>query len=101
VIPTSTPGVTGLYPNPVQDQSPVHVGYLLNDGARQVKLKLFTLAFRKIFEDNSLSTLPGGQVYTLDFSRMPPLADGLYYVVLEFNYGGAATRQVLKLLIIR
>lgn len=100
-IPTSTPGVTGIYPNPVQDGSPIHVGYLLNQGAQQVKLKIFTLAFRKIYEDDNLSTAAGGQVYTLIGSRLGNTANGVYYVVIYFNYGGQVTHQVMKMLVVK
>lgn len=101
VLITSTPGVTGIYPNPVQDGSPIHVGYLLNLGARQVKLKIFTLALRKIYEDDNLSTAAGGQVYTLDGSRLGNTANGVYYVVIYFNYGGQVTYQVMKMLVVK
>jgi hypothetical protein len=93
--------VTGIYPNPVQDGSPIHVGYLLNQGAQQVKLKIFTLAFRKIYEDDNLSTAAGGQVYTLIGSRLGNTANGVYYVVIYFNYGGQVTHQVMKMLVVK
>jgi hypothetical protein len=66
----------------------------------QVKVKIFTLSFRKIFEDDNLSTSAGN--YTLDWNKAElNIANGLYYVVLYFKSGGQETHQILKLLILR
>jgi hypothetical protein len=99
--PTSTPGVTGIFPNPVLGGASVKVSYQVGQGARQVKLKIFTLSFRKIFEDDRLPTAAGGQVYDLDWNQVGGVANGLYYVVLYVNNGGSETHQVMKLLILR
>jgi len=64
-------------------------------------LKIFTTAFRKIYEDDRLPTAVGGQVYTLDLNRVGSLANGIYYVVLYTTTGGSETRQVMKMLIQR
>ena len=99
--PTSTPGTTGIYPNPVLGDASVKVSYQVGQGARQVKLKIFTTSFRKIYEDDSLPAATGGQVYDLDWNQVGGIANGLYYVVLYINNGGSETHQVMKLLILR
>ncbi|HEY5037839.1 MAG TPA: hypothetical protein VIJ93_02085, partial [bacterium] len=99
--PTWTPGVTGIYPNPPSGGGPVKVSYLLSQQASQVKLKLFSLAFRKIYEDDGLPTSVGGQLYVLDWNKVGSVANGLYYVVLDFEINGQETRKVMKLLIQR
>jgi hypothetical protein len=98
---TSTPGLTGIFPNPLSGGAPLQLTYQLGQTAGQVKLKLFTVAFRKIFEDDSLPTASGGQLYVLDFSKVGSIANGLYYVVLYVKTGGSETHQVMKLLIQR
>jgi hypothetical protein len=98
---TSTPGLTGIFPNPVSGGAPLQVTYQLGQTAGQVKLKLFTVAFRKIYEDDSLPTNAGGQLYVLDFNKVGTIANGLYYLVLYVKTGGSETHQVMKLLIQR
>jgi hypothetical protein len=93
--------LTGIFPNPVSGGGPLQVSYQLGQTVGQVKLKLFTVAFRKIYEDDGLPTAPGGQLYVLDFNKVGSVANGLYYVVLYVKTGGSETHQVMKLLVIR
>ena len=99
--PTSISSLTGIYPNPVLDGSPVHVAYQVNQPASKVQLKIFTPAFRKIFEDDNLSMSAGERFYDLDWNRVGNISNGLYYVVLYVNSGGHTSRQVMKMLILR
>lgn len=65
-----------------------------------MKVKLFTVSFRKIFEDDNLPTTLGTDKYTLDFDKAGlQIANGLYYVVVYFKSGGTETHRVMKLLI--
>jgi hypothetical protein len=97
--PTSTPGLTGIFPNPFIGTGPVKLSYQLSGSADQVEVKVFTLAFRKIFEDDSLATASGGHLYTLNWGlNNLNVADGLYYVVLIIKTGGSETHKVMKLL---
>jgi hypothetical protein len=68
----------------------------------EVKVKIYTTAFRKVFEQDGLSTQPGTTLVTLDWSTQGiDLANGLYYVVLSSKSGGKETRQVMKMLVLR
>jgi len=106
---TNTPTVTNtpfpptlLFPNPVLDQTPLSFYYNVASPLDQVKVKLFTVSFRKIYEDDSLSTAPGQDKYTLDWNQAGlNIANGLYYVVLYFKAGSSETQQVMKLLVQR
>jgi hypothetical protein len=100
--PTSTPGLTGIFPNPFVGGGPVKLSYQLSSSADQVEVKVFTLAFRKIFEDDSLATASGGHLYTLSWGlNNLNVADGLYYVVLTIKSAGNETHKVMKLLVIQ
>ncbi len=104
---TNTPTVTPtpeilntLFPNPVKSGTSVNFSYNVTGPANQVEVKLFTLAFRKIYEDDTLSTVQGQHAYTLNWGNQNPnIANGLYYVVLDFKNGGSETHQLMKLLI--
>ncbi len=97
---TATPIVkTILYPDPARGPEPVTLQFALNDLVNQVSLKIFTTVFRKVNE-NSFSQLPPG-IYQLpvelkDFWGMP-LANGLYYVVVDINF----ERKIFKLLVLK
>ena len=100
--PTSTPALTGIFPNPFTGAGLLKLSYQVPGSADQVEVKVFTLAFRKIFEDDRLDASPGGHFYTLNWGVNDlNAADGLYYVVLTVKTGGSQTRQVMKLLVIR
>jgi hypothetical protein len=90
-----------LFPNPVKDGTPLRFYYNNVSAMNRVSVKIFTLAFRKIYEEDGLETAPGMNVYELDWMKkgLNP-ANGLYYVVLYQN-GGGEERRVMKLLIQR
>ncbi|HUO58917.1 MAG TPA: hypothetical protein VMV05_12145, partial [bacterium] len=111
--PTNTPTPTPIlsnnyvtYPNPWPDpQNPssgVSFGYQNDQAADQVQLKIYTVAYRKIYEDDGLPTSQGTQRYGVDFSATNlNLANGLYYFVVVWNRGGQLSQKVMKVLIQR
>ena len=91
-----------VFPNPSDGVHPVSFEYSLDGQASAVKFKIFTVAFRKIYEDDQLSLAPGSHLASLDFPQAGlELANGLYYLVLEIETGGTLTRKVMKVLVER
>ena len=88
-----------LYPNPADGKEPVKLPIDLECVSNSVKLKLFTVAFRKI-NAWDYDQLPQG-VYTFSIDLKDqwgtPLANGVYYLVVNWNN----RRSILKLLILR
>ncbi|HTC22073.1 MAG TPA: hypothetical protein VK859_14550, partial [bacterium] len=98
LTPTPGPEKIVIYPNPGTGTEPVQIVFQ-SDGSGDVKLFLFTTAFRKVLEEN-LGPLPAGtQATTLELrdQRGTILANGLYYVVISQG----SKRLVGKLLVIR
>ena len=99
--PTATPQVVPPipYPNPVTGPGPVMVQLVLQNSNDPVKLKIFTTAFRKILEKNLTAAGAGVQTFTVDLDDNlgAPLANGLYYLVVQTPQG----RFIEKLLILR
>jgi hypothetical protein len=107
--PTETPTVTAsetatplpgqvpvVYPNPVSGGT-VAVDPALT-GVSDVKVAVFTTAFRKVQEKDYPQKGPGQSVSLPLVDRGgSPLADGLYYLVVTTNQG----RFILKLLVLR
>jgi rhamnogalacturonan endolyase len=98
---TSTPtgtGVVVLFPNPVTGPGPVTLQiHLSNPG--QVSISVFTTAFRRVNEI-TLSNVPAGitnEALPLTDKEGTPLANGLYYVVVNTPQG----RFVVKLMVLR
>lgn len=98
---TPNPNAEILWPNPWNGSQPVSVYHNLPTAPAWVHLKVYTLAFRKIYEDDSLSTDPPQQVYSLSWNQLGNVADGLYYVVIEEKRGKKINRTIFKLLIRR
>ena len=100
---TATPFNAGIpFPNPVTDGSPLQFNYLVPSTEDQVRVKIFTTAFRKIYEDDGLATTAGSHLYVLDWGKAGlNVANGLYYVVVEQETSGQTSRQVMKLLVER
>ncbi len=98
--PTPTVGREGrpiLYPNPATGPTvALYPPYF--SGAKDMKIQVFTSAFRKVREDDHPNPMPGVAV-TLELKdRMGvPLADGLYYVLCDLD----GRRTLAKLLILR
>jgi hypothetical protein len=103
--PTPTATITNfniVYPNPSDGQTPLNVGYSNSQVVDQVRAKLYTLAFRKIYENDGLDPSQGAHLATLDLKDAGiNLSNGLYYLVLEWKNGQKITRRILKVLILR
>lgn len=99
--PTATPSVFNvLFPNPVLDGGPLNFYYNVDAPTDEIKVKIFTTSYRKIFEDRGLLKTTGQHLYQLDWAKAQlDLANGLYYVVVYWGTGGSETHKVMKLLI--
>lgn len=99
--PTATPAPAGkggvaVYPNPVTGPA-VNILPQAYGGTQDVRVEIFTLAFRKVLDETFLSIPSGTSVrVTLDDQWGHPLADGLYYVVVTVN-GKHSTAKLLVL----
>jgi hypothetical protein len=93
-----TPVLTPLiYPNPILDSGPVHLQVPLTSPA-DVTMRIYTTAFRMVQEEPFEQILPGeGISLTLKDKWENPLANGLYYLVIEAQ----GKRWIMKLLITR
>jgi len=88
VTPTSTPlaGIV-IYPNPSDGTVPPRLVVPLRS-ATNVKVKIFTLSFRKVWETQYSDTPPGRDVLLpLTDKWGTNLANGLYYVVVSTDVG--------------
>ena len=87
-----------IYPNPVDGTSPVNVRPPNFTGVSDVKVQVFTLAFRKV-QEHVCTGMVSGQDCPLKLTddHNDPLADGLYYVVVTTNAG----RTIGKMLVLR
>lgn len=95
-VPVSPPG---LYPNPALGPGFTLV-YSLPQNAQSVGVKVFTTAFRRVFQDASLPASAGSHHYFLNAQTLG-LADGLYYVVVDIGANGSDDRFILKELVLR
>ncbi len=86
-----------VYPNPADGTEPVTIRLPYYSGLSDVKIQIFTIAFRKVQEKVYPSQVWGLIPIQLVDIWNKPLASGLYYVVVITNEG----RSVAKLLIIR
>ncbi len=108
VTPTSSPTLTItstpqavttpiVFPNP-SSGGPVNVMPTAYTGTADVKVQIFTTAFRKV-QEKPYPSLPYGpiKIYMQD-DWGTPLASGLYYVVITVN---SHQRSIAKLLLLR
>jgi hypothetical protein len=88
-----------VYPNPATGPGPVTLQITLHSPASQVKILVFTTAFRLVNEIEETNVPAGVTDVTLPLTDHfgKPLANGLYYVVVV----GPQVRLIDKLLIIR
>jgi hypothetical protein len=98
--PTLTPAAPAtpvLYPNPFKRNGPLNLQVYFAEPHDYVTVKIFTTAFRKIYQSNQ-SNVPAG-VFTFSFDNFHPssVANGLYYVVVMTP----TDRWIEKLLILR
>ena len=76
--------------------------YSVMPKTQQVKLKVFTTAFRKIFEDGQLPNGEGQHLYTLDWGKAHlDIANGLYIAVIYFKNDSGEIHKAMKILIRR
>jgi hypothetical protein len=97
--PTPVPQkVPVIYPNPVDGTQPVNVRPPYYTGVSDVKVEVFTLAFRLV-ETHTYKSLVAGQDCPIKlFDKYNnELANGLYYVVVTTNAG----RSIGKMLVLR
>jgi hypothetical protein len=73
----------------------------LNAPTDSVKVKIFTVAFRKVYEDTAPETGIGQHLYAFDLAKVNSFANGLYFVVVYWKSGENETQQIMKLLIRR
>ena len=102
LTPSSTPTSTFLipnlspvvYPNPWTNSTPVHLRLFLQTPG-EVKVKLFTTAFRKVWQEDFLNEPAGNDDLALD---IPIVANGIYYLWVTTPSGRG---QLVKLLVTR
>lgn len=101
--PTETPVLNSdvLWPNPWNGSQPVSFYHTLAAPADSVRLRVYTVSFRKIYESGNLPSGAGLQTYSLSCSQLGHIANGIYYVVVAEERGGHETRKILKLLVRR
>jgi hypothetical protein len=87
-----------IYPNPADGTAPVNVRPPYFTGVSDVKVQVYTLAFRKV-QEKTYKGLVAGQDCQIRMTDTwnNPLASGLYYVVVTSNSG----RTIGKMLILR
>jgi hypothetical protein len=95
--PTPISGVVGIYPNPVTGPI-VQILPPFYPGTSDVRLEVFTLAFRKV-QDTKIPALASGIAIPLGLTGWggDRLANGIYYVAVTTKSG----RAIGKLLILR
>jgi hypothetical protein len=86
-----------LYPNPSHGQ-PVSLVWPGLTTSIEIRVQIYTLAFRLVRAE-TVTLSPASPILTIDLvdNWNNPLANGLYYVVLN----GPQGRQILKLLVLR
>jgi hypothetical protein len=102
--PTSTPvpNADVPYPNPDNGIAPVVFFHNLTQPADRVILKIYSLAYRKIYEDDTLPTTLGQNQYSLDWKKSGlNLSNGLYYFVLIEKRQSKESKTIMKVLLFR
>gem|GEM_PF-3641740 len=91
--PIATPnGTPVVYPNPWNGTDPLKLHVVLL-GSGTVKVKLFTPAFRKVWQGD-FEGLPAGNNELI--LNLPRVANGIYYLIVE----APGTRWIIKLLVV-
>lgn len=87
-----------LYPNPVSGGTSTTLRLTLRVSSN-VRVQIYTLAFRKVYDHTFAALSAGSQNLTIPLadSEGNPLANGLYYVIVTVN----GQRTVLKLVVTR
>ena len=88
-----------LYPNPIKGVGSANLQVVFGQTQDFVTIKVFTTAFRKVYDDTLKSVPTGTFLYSLDPDNFKGsrAANGLYYVVITTP----SNKWVTKLLIFR
>ena len=99
--PTPNPYNDILWPNPWDETTPLSFYHTLTDPADSVHVRLYTVAFRKVFDEGDFNAGAGQWTYNLDGDKVGKLSNGFYYLVVDEVRGSHTRSKVLKLLIRR
>ncbi len=88
-----------VYPNPVKGPGPVTIQITLTQEEPVVRVEIFTTAFRKVNEIDRYQVPAGVILVPIPLSDKAgmPLANGLYYVVVQTPQ----KRMITKLIVLR
>jgi hypothetical protein len=71
----------------------------LKKDAVPIAVKIYTVSFRRVFEDSSLLKTEGLHLYTLNWKEKGlDLANGFYYLVFVSREGGKDGQKVMKII---
>ncbi len=101
VTETPVPNNNLAFPNPWEGNVPLSFYHTVPANTDRVTVKLFTLAFRKVYENSGLDTSQGQHLVQLDWNKVGNIANGLYYLVVVDGKNGKTNISVMKLLIRR
>ena len=84
IVLDSPGGIPVVYPNPLKEGVTATVRVKL-DSPGWIQIKVFTLAFRKIYEDTQLDLAAGTRDIPLDIGQFKGSfpANGLYYLLVR------------------
>jgi len=86
-----------LYPNPIRGNGPVQFQVEFQSPHDYVTVRIFTTAFRKIYETQDKNVPAGVYIKDLVGFHLSDIANGIYYVVITTP----TERWIDKLLILR
>lgn len=88
-----------FYPNPIRGDGPANLQIAFNQAQDHVGIKVYTTAFRKVYEDNIRSVPQGTFLYDLEVNNFKGgrASNGLYYLEVTTP----SNRWVIKLLIFK
>ncbi len=76
--------------------------YGVTGSVEEARFGIYTLSFRKVYEETSLPTGPGVHPFLFDWKKAGFVpANGLYYLVVTFRSAGQESRKVMKLIVRR
>jgi hypothetical protein len=97
--PLSQSGI--IFPNPWDGRVPLSLYHTVDQTLDSVRMKIYTTALRKIYEDDSLASSAGQHLYSLAWGKAGNLSNGLYYLVVDEIKSGKDHDRIYKLLILR